>query len=119
VCSLRDAAKDLEALEVRVMGISVDDVAAQLAFHKAQKLDFDLLSDVGGTVAKKYGVLRKGSAYSGRVTFVIDSEGKVRHVDYGVKVRSHGKDLVGVVKKLRLEAAAADDGTGSKREGDR
>jgi peroxiredoxin Q/BCP len=101
VCSLRDAAKDFEALKVRVFGISLDDVPTQLSFHRAQKLDFDLLSDAEGIVASKYGVLREGRPFASRVTFLIDSKGVIRLVDDEVKVRTHGKDLVERVRKLR------------------
>lgn len=85
---------------MKVYGISLDDVVSQKTFHAAQKLVFPLLSDPDGSVAGKYGALAAGAKWTERVTFVVDPEGVVRHVDRGVKVATHGADLVGVVGKL-------------------
>jgi peroxiredoxin Q/BCP len=101
VCSLRDAAKDLEALKVRVLGLSLDDVAAQRRFAEGQKLAFTLLSDPDGSAAAKYGVLAPGGRYAQRVTFVVDPAGVVRLVDRAVDVSSHGSDLVTAIRRLQ------------------
>jgi peroxiredoxin Q/BCP len=101
VCSLRDAAKDLESLKVRIFGISLDDVASQKHFAEGQHLGFHLLSDPDGSVAAKYGVLAEGGRYAQRVTFVIDPEGVVRLVDRAVDVSSHGSDLAAKIKELQ------------------
>ena len=45
MCSLRDAGEDFENYGVKVYGLSLDDVQSQAAFHKAQELNFALLSD--------------------------------------------------------------------------
>ena len=103
VCSLRDAAKDLAKLRVQVFGISCDNIAKQKTFWKKQKLNFDLLSDPKGDVAKRYGVLYKGRTFSKRVTFVIDPKGVIRLIETKVKVRSHGKDLVTKIKELQRQ----------------
>jgi peroxiredoxin len=36
-----------------------------------------------------------------RVTFVIDSTGRIRHVDRAVDVSKHGADLAGVLRGLQ------------------
>ena len=51
-----------------------------------------LLSDSNHKAARAYGVLLPNGMAS-RVTFVIDRDGIIRHVDTKVNVRSHGKDL--------------------------
>jgi peroxiredoxin Q/BCP len=86
---------------VQVYGISLDDVAAIAEFAKAQHLAFPLLSDPDGSVARKYGVLMEGRPMSKRVTFVIDDQGVLRHVDEKVDVNAHGKDLVALIGRLR------------------
>lgn len=93
VCSLRDAASPFEDLGVTVYGISLDDVVSQKAFHDAQELNFALLSDPDGSVAKKFGVLPPGGRFTKRVTFVIDDQGVLRRIDDQVDVASHGADL--------------------------
>lgn len=75
-------------------------MAAQKAFHEAQKLNFPLLSDPDASVAARYGTLAQGGAYTSRHTFVVDPQGVVRHVDRGVKAASHGADLLAVLQGL-------------------
>jgi peroxiredoxin Q/BCP len=105
VCSLRDALGELAARQVKVYGISIDDVVSQKQFVEQQKLNFPLLSDPDGSVAARYRTLPDGGKYTSRTTFVVDPEGVVRHVDRAVKVETHGADLVGVVEGL-VKAAA-------------
>ena len=85
-------------LDARIFGLSLDDVAAQAAFARAQKLKFPLLSDPDGSAAAKYGVL--GGAFARRVTFILDHEGILRHVDDEVDVTNHGDDLVAILEEL-------------------
>jgi peroxiredoxin Q/BCP len=90
-------------LKTKVFGISLDDVATQKAFHTQQKLNFPLLSDPDGSVAKRSNVLPEGKPYTARVTFVVDPAGVVRHVDRNVQVATHGADIAAVLKKLTAE----------------
>lgn len=84
-----------------VLVASLDDVVSQKAFAEAQDLELPVLSDPDGSVARKYGALTGMGMYASRVTFVIDPEGVVRHVDGEVRVKSHGTDLVAVVEGLQ------------------
>jgi thioredoxin-dependent peroxiredoxin len=101
VCSLRSAAEDLEALGATVYGASLDDVASQARFVKEQELTFPLLSDPDGSAAAKYGVLMAERGFSARVTFFVDPEGVLRHVDRSVKPDTHGADVLETLKRLR------------------
>ncbi len=60
-----------------------------------------MLSDPDGSAAQKYGVLDPSGKYASRVTFVLDEQGILRHVDQQVNVKTHGADLAAVVKKLK------------------
>lgn len=71
------------------------------AFHKAQKLNFSLLSDPDGSAAGKFGSLMNGRPYAARKTYVIDPKGVLRYIDEGVKVDSHGEDLAAILKRLQ------------------
>jgi peroxiredoxin Q/BCP len=86
---------------VQVIGMSLDDVASQAKFAKAQSLNFPLLSDPDGSAAGRLGVLMKDKPYTNRYTIVLDDKGVVRLVDTEVKVGSHGKDLVEAIKKVK------------------
>jgi peroxiredoxin Q/BCP len=100
MCSLRDAAGELAELDAAVYGLSLDDVASLAAFAEDQALEFPLLSDPDGSVARKYGVLAE-RGWAERVTFVLAPDGAVELVDTGVDVSQHGADLVGKLRELQ------------------
>ena len=101
MCSLRDAAADFARLGVTVYGISLDDVQTQAKFKKEQKLDFALLSDPDGSVARRYGVLVERMAMARRVTFLLDDEGVIREINEKVNVRDHAAQVVQAIERLR------------------
>lgn len=79
----------LKASNTVVLGISKDSPAANAAFAKQIGVTFPLLSDMNGTVMKRYGILKKnkigGHAYewARRTTFVVDKQGIIRHIQQG------------------------------------
>ncbi|MCA8955644.1 MAG: peroxiredoxin [Planctomycetes bacterium] len=102
MCSLRDAAKSFAKLQVKVYGISFDDVSSQASFARKHGLAYPLLSDPDQSVGRKYGVTRAGGRpFAQRVTFVIDDLGVLRHVSSKVAVSTHGAELVELIEKLR------------------
>ena len=74
-------------------------------FAKSLDLDYPILSDPEKGVAKAYGVVHEGRAVPERWTFVIDENGKIKHIDKKVKSASHGKDLVDLLGKLGIPKA--------------
>jgi peroxiredoxin Q/BCP len=84
-----------------VYGASLDDVATQAEFAKKHELSFPLLSDPDGSVAAKYDAMTPGKPYTNRLTFILDPEGVLRHVDKSVKVDEHGKDVADVIRRLK------------------
>ena len=79
-CSFRDGYEKFEELEAEVIGISSDSVRSHERFVEKHGLPFVLLSDERGEVRKLYGVPNTLGLFPGRVTYVIDEEGVVRHV---------------------------------------
>ncbi len=75
----RDDFEKFQAAGAEVMGISNDSTESHLRFAAKYKLPFTLLSDKGGRVRKLYGVKKTLGVIPGRVTFVIDRTGIVRH----------------------------------------
>jgi peroxiredoxin Q/BCP len=55
-------------------------VNSHKSFTEKHNLPFTLLSDEGGKVRRLYGVPNTFGLFAGRVTYVIDKEGLVRHV---------------------------------------
>ena len=79
-CSFRDGYEQFEMLEAEVIGISSDSLKSHQRFVEKHGLPFVLLSDEGGEVRKLYGAPNTLGLFPGRVTYVIDEEGVVRHV---------------------------------------
>ncbi len=72
-----------------VFGISTNPLATNKKFAESLGLEFALLSDEDGAVAKKFGVLNASNVLSARTlarrtTFVIDKGGKIVHVKSGI-----------------------------------
>ena len=79
-CSFRDQYEDFTAAGAEVIGVSSDSGDSHRKFAEKYKLPFTLLSDRDGEVRKRYGVPATLGLLPGRVTFVIDKDGVVRHV---------------------------------------
>ncbi len=80
-CHFRDLATAFAEHGASSVGISMDDVAKQATFAENNHLDYPLLADVGGAVARAYGVKRAIDILRvRRTTFVIDSSGVVREI---------------------------------------
>jgi peroxiredoxin Q/BCP len=78
-CAFRDSFEAFTAAGASVVGISSDSVQSHLRFATRHTLPFLLLADAAGEVRKLYGVPRTLGILPGRVTYVIDRQGKVRH----------------------------------------
>ena len=106
-CSFRDQYEDFKAAGAEVIGVSSDDGASHEAFKQKHRLPFTLLSDRGGAAAKAFGVKKTFGLIAGRVTFVIDREGKIRHrFDSQVRVQKHVEDALEIVRSLEGKSAA-------------
>ena len=79
-CAFRDEYERFKELDAEVMGISSDSVESHERFADKHKLPFPLLSDRGEKVRRIYGVPNTFGLFPGRVTYVIDQQGIVRHV---------------------------------------
>ena len=74
-CHFRDLAGEFAAVGAQRVGISMDSVARQAKFADTNGYDYPLLADVGGHVARLYGVKRAlGVLKVRRTTFVIGSD---------------------------------------------
>ena len=65
-----------------VYGVSTDPLDTNKKFAESLSLEFAILSDEGGAVSKKFGVLNERNM-SNRTTFVIGKDGKIAHVESG------------------------------------
>lgn len=80
-CAFRDNYDEFSRTdEAEIFGISSDSVDSHSEFSAEHNLPFKLLSDEDGKVRSLYGVPKTLGLLPGRVTYVIDREGIVRHV---------------------------------------
>ncbi len=63
----------------QVIGVSGDSPRSHKAFAEKNRLPFRLLSDEDAVLRKAWGVPRVMRLLAGRVTYVLDAEGVVRH----------------------------------------
>ena len=101
-CAFRDSYEAFTEAGAEVIGISSDSVDKHAGFADHHKLPFTLLSDEGGEVRKSYGVPAVLGLLPGRVTYVIDRAGTVRHVFNSMSnIGRHIGDAMKVVKDLQ------------------
>jgi peroxiredoxin Q/BCP len=79
-CAFRDSYADLQALGAEVWGVSGDDAASHQRFASRHNLPYPLLVDRSNQLRKAFGVPGVLGLLPGRVTYVIDGDGVVRHV---------------------------------------
>ena len=80
VCAFRDSYADLQALGAEVWGVSGDDASSHQRFAGKHQLPYPLLVDTGNQLRRAYGVPAVLGLLPGRVTYVIDGQGVIRHV---------------------------------------
>jgi peroxiredoxin Q/BCP len=106
-CAFRDSYEVFADAGADVIGISSDSVDRHAAFAGKHDLPFTLLSDKGGQVRKSYGVPAVLGVLPGRVTYVIDREGSVRHVFSSMtNIGQHVSDALETVRQLQAEQAS-------------
>lgn len=86
-CHFRDLAAEFAAAGAQRIGVSRDDASTQAAFREQHRLDFPLIADRDGAVARRFGAKRPSILWSKRQTFVIDTDGTV------VKAISSERDM--------------------------
>ncbi|MCT7951129.1 peroxiredoxin [Ancylothrix sp. C2] len=93
--SFRDSYPEYQGKEMVVLGVSRDDEASHKAFTEKYGLPFQLLADTDGAITKAYDV--ENGDYAKRVTYIIDSEGKISQVLDKINTESHAKDILAAI----------------------
>ena len=99
--------EDFAKLKTMVIGVSRDDCLSHATFRDKYGLSVLLLSDPDARVCKKYGVMYEKEVDGvkklsiKRSTFIIDLQGKLRHVMYGVQANGHAQEILNLIKELK------------------
>jgi peroxiredoxin Q/BCP len=79
-CTFRDSYDIFTSLGAEVLGVSSQSVESHKSFATHHGLQFILLSDGENKVRQLYGVSATLGIIPGRVTYIIDKRGMVRHI---------------------------------------
>jgi peroxiredoxin Q/BCP len=105
-CELRNSEKELNSLDIVVLGISADPVKSLKKFEERDKLNFTLLSDPEKDVIKAYGSWGPkkfmGREFDGilRQSFLVNKEGKIVHIMHKVNTKTHHDEVLTFFKNL-------------------
>jgi peroxiredoxin Q/BCP len=107
-CTFRDNYEELTNLGAEVIGVSGQSVESHKSFASHYGLQFILLSDEGNKVRELYGVPSSMGIIPGRVTYIIDKKGIVRHI---FNSQTQAQKHVEEAKKTLLEIEKKENGT--------
>jgi peroxiredoxin Q/BCP len=106
-CSFRDSYQQLTDLGAEVLGVSAQSVESHVAFATHYGLPFILLSDKDNRVRELYGVPATMGIIPGRVTYVIDKKGVVRHIfNSQTQAKRHAEEAKSTLMELAKEEQA-------------
>lgn len=102
VCAFRDAHMELLAQEAEVIGISADPVDSHKQVTQRWRLPYQLLTDADGAVRRAYQVGRTLGLFPGRVTYIIDKEGRVRgSINDPLRAKQHVQEALKALNAQR------------------
>ena len=79
-CGFRDIYEDLLEMNAVVIGVSIDVEKTQQAFKSKHNFQFPLITDTTKEISNLYGGIGRFAKKANRITFLIDSEGKIRKI---------------------------------------
>jgi peroxiredoxin Q/BCP len=91
--------EEFDALDTRIVGISIDDVGLQKEHAIQCAANFPLLSDLDKHLTSELGIENENGR-SKRTTYLIDRGGKVAQIYAGVTVDGHVDQVLDGVKHL-------------------
>jgi peroxiredoxin Q/BCP len=101
-CAFRDHHDVFREAGAQVIGISDDGTDRHARFAGRHGLPFALLSDHDSQVRRQFGVRRTLGLLPGRVTFVVDRDGIIRHkFSSQLMVSKHVTEALDIVKRLQ------------------
>jgi len=105
---------EFEALGATMVAISPEPPDASLTTAERNQLRFGVLSDVGGAIARQYGVMYKVPGGDGRelplaATYVVNTDGTIAYafIESDYRQRAEPQAIVDALTKLRNETKAA------------
>jgi thioredoxin-dependent peroxiredoxin len=106
-CTFRDNYQAFLDAGACVVGVSSDDVESHRRFAEKCQIPFQLLSDPGGALRARFGVPKTLGLIDGRVTYVMDANGIVRHVfDSQLRARRYVDEALRFARFVRWSGSS-------------
>jgi thioredoxin-dependent peroxiredoxin len=103
-CAFRDRHAIFQDMGAEVIGISGDSVASHQQFAIAHNLPFKLVSDEGDKVRSAFGVPSTLWVLPGRVTYILDQQGIIRHIfDSQLNFDGHIEEALKALRTLKAK----------------
>ena len=100
-CGFRDSYTVFQEAGAEVIGVSSDTPNSHQQFASKYQLPFNLLSDTRNQARKAFGVPPTLGILPGRVTYVIDTSGVVRHIfNSQMNFQGHIDESLKIVKAI-------------------
>ncbi len=104
-CALRDANAQIQARGAAIVGVSAQDEASHRRFATKYRLDFPLIADIDGQIARAYGAWGRGirglamvaMGVSNRLTVIIGPDGVIRHIIENPRTGDHGTEVLALL----------------------
>ena len=114
-CAYRDSYADIKKENAIVVGISGDEVENLKYFKEANNLNFPLLSDNTGDIARKFGVpVGKGNSITRKIndkevvlqrgvtarrwTFIVNREGNISYINQEVNAGNDSREVFNILQ---------------------
>lgn len=94
----RDLRAQLDAAGADVVGVSTDSASSHASFAQGHSLNFGLIADPEGALARAFGLRVMG--FAPRTTFIIGRDGRVARVFEQVRVDGHAEAVLAAVRAL-------------------
>jgi peroxiredoxin Q/BCP len=104
-CEFRDTYQQMQKTGAVLLGASPDTPKAQKKFQEKFHLPFTLLADADKKLCNAFGVIQEKNMYGkkvmgvARTTFIIGSDGKIKHVFHKVKPEGHSEEVLAYLKQ--------------------
>ena len=79
-CSFRDKYEEFNNLGTQIFGVSSDSVSSHKRFKEKYNLQYSLLSDEGGKLAKSLMLKKNLGILRARVTLIVNAQGMITYV---------------------------------------
>jgi len=101
-CTFRDNYEVFKEAGAEVIGVSSQSVDSHKRFALTNMLPFTLLSDENGKVREPYGATSAFGLMAGRVTYVIDKKGIIRHIfSSQLNPKKHIEEALKIIKEIK------------------